>query len=134
MRNQISSEHLADLPKLLIAGNALLTFQSRATGNHLTFHIVEAVEKGLYKVYHKGKVIGLIHSKLYQFEIYPKAITFTPAQDGFAWIWKYCVFPEQLDKYLIIYNEGKCVRCGRTLTTPESVSMSIGPECAKQMK
>ena len=32
-----------------------------------------------------------------------------------------------------IHHEGKCARCGRKLTTPESVSNGIGPECIKMM-
>ena len=31
-----------------------------------------------------------------------------------------------------IQHEGRCCRCGRTLTTPESIEMGIGPECAKR--
>lgn len=30
-----------------------------------------------------------------------------------------------------IQHEGRCGRCGRTLTTPESISRGIGPECIK---
>ena len=30
-----------------------------------------------------------------------------------------------------IVHEGKCCRCGRKLTTPESVENGIGPECIK---
>jgi hypothetical protein len=32
-----------------------------------------------------------------------------------------------------IHHEGRCCRCGRTLTTPESVQLGIGPECAKKV-
>lgn len=28
-----------------------------------------------------------------------------------------------------IHHEGRCARCGRTLTTPESVERGFGPEC-----
>lgn len=31
-----------------------------------------------------------------------------------------------------VQHEGKCCRCGRTLTTPESIERGIGPECAKK--
>lgn len=31
-----------------------------------------------------------------------------------------------------IFHAGKCCRCGRTLTTPESIVSGIGPECAKK--
>lgn len=30
-----------------------------------------------------------------------------------------------------LHHEGKCCRCGRVLTTPESVTSGIGPECLK---
>lgn len=31
----------------------------------------------------------------------------------------------------VLHHEGKCGRCGRSLTTPESVERGIGPECIK---
>jgi len=31
-----------------------------------------------------------------------------------------------------IQHEGKCCACGRKLTTPESIDLGIGPECAKK--
>lgn len=30
-----------------------------------------------------------------------------------------------------VHHEGRCCRCGRRLTTPESVRTGIGPECAR---
>lgn len=33
----------------------------------------------------------------------------------------------------VLHHEGKCCRCGRTLTTPESCRLGIGPECAKRV-
>jgi hypothetical protein len=32
-----------------------------------------------------------------------------------------------------IQHEGKCCRCGRVLTTPESIQRGIGPECIKMV-
>ena len=32
-----------------------------------------------------------------------------------------------------IHHEGRCCRCGRVLTVPESIESGIGPECAKMM-
>lgn len=31
-----------------------------------------------------------------------------------------------------IHHEGRCCRCGRVLTTPQSVTAGIGPECASK--
>src|SRR5580658_5026755 len=30
-----------------------------------------------------------------------------------------------------VHHEGKCGRCGRTLTVPESIETGYGPECSK---
>lgn len=32
-----------------------------------------------------------------------------------------------------LQHEGKCGRCGRTLTVPESIDLGIGPDCAAMM-
>ncbi len=32
-----------------------------------------------------------------------------------------------------VHHEGRCCRCGRPLTTPESIKRGIGPECAEIM-
>jgi hypothetical protein len=34
---------------------------------------------------------------------------------------------------LKIFHEGHCGRCGRSLTTRESINLGIGPECIKKM-
>lgn len=32
-----------------------------------------------------------------------------------------------------LHHEGRCCRCGRTLTVPDSIESGIGPECAQIM-
>jgi hypothetical protein len=34
-----------------------------------------------------------------------------------------------LGRLLEVWHEGRCGRCGRALTVPESVERGIGPEC-----
>ncbi len=36
-------------------------------------------------------------------------------------------------KGFVLHNEGRCGRCGRKLTTPESCDLGIGPECFSRM-
>lgn len=33
-----------------------------------------------------------------------------------------------------VHHEGRCGRCGRTLTVPESIESGIGPDCASRMR
>jgi len=50
----------------------------------------------------------------------------------FNWAMKVVKFDQKLPEGYSIQHEGKCCRCGRTLTTPESIANGIGPECAKK--
>lgn len=47
------------------------------------------------------------------------------------WAFKMVAEGRELPPGYSILHEGKCCRCGRTLTTPESINNGIGPECAK---
>lgn len=38
-----------------------------------------------------------------------------------------------LDERFAVYHEGRCCRCGRTLTVPESVESGVGPDCAARL-
>lgn len=39
----------------------------------------------------------------------------------------------QMPEGLAVYHEGRCGRCGRLLTVPESVTSGFGPECIQLM-
>jgi hypothetical protein len=32
-----------------------------------------------------------------------------------------------------VYHEGRCGRCNRKLTVPESIETGLGPECASKL-
>lgn len=128
-----------NLPTLLLAGNATLTFESKTTGKYFTFNVrekkkVHNEDPSEYVVICKDKTIG--HLAGMQF-IYHPAVLYgqeSEAQKVMAWIWKHLIKPDWLNKNVNIYHVGKCVRCGRQLTTPESVLTGIGPECLKIME
>jgi hypothetical protein len=39
---------------------------------------------------------------------------------------------DSLPEMLEVWHEGRCARCGRKLTVPESISSGFGPECIKR--
>ena len=56
-----------------------------------------------------------------------------PAAKAFAWfITQLRVNPRVLD-LVEFRHEGRCGRCGKTLTTPESVDTGFGPECSAKL-
>lgn len=46
----------------------------------------------------------------------------------FKWLWEKLT-AQALPPYVSIYHEGRCGRCGRRLTVPESILSGYGPEC-----
>jgi hypothetical protein len=49
------------------------------------------------------------------------------------WALKQVAEGKELPVGYSIKHEGRCCRCGRTLTTTESIEQGFGPECAKHM-
>jgi hypothetical protein len=51
-----------------------------------------------------------------------------PSARAFAWFWRHV---ESTDVELL--HAGTCGRCGRMLTTPESIATGLGPVCAARV-
>lgn len=51
-----------------------------------------------------------------------------PSARAFGWAWRWLAagkMPPECD----VHHEGRCGRCGRALTTPESIESGFGPVC-----
>lgn len=51
-----------------------------------------------------------------------------PSAKAFAWAWEHL----DSDKFEL-WHSGKCSRCNRELTDPESIARGIGPVCAEKI-
>lgn len=61
-------------------------------------------------------------------DISPSALS----SKAFAWAWKQLArgaMPEEME----IWHEGRCGRCARRLTVPESIAQGFGPECVNHV-
>jgi hypothetical protein len=56
-----------------------------------------------------------------------------PSAKAFAWLFPKLAAGAKLDDLVELYHEGRCGRCGRTLTVPESVATGFGPNCAAEL-
>jgi len=54
----------------------------------------------------------------------PKA----PSVQALTWVWNRCKRGLSIEPAQVMHH-GRCARCGRTLTTPESILTGIGPVC-----
>ncbi len=135
----------SDYYKFIMGGNAKFTIKNIKNGNRFTYKV--AAPKGSDKddpnVFYVSVLtsndndngysyIGFIHKKKNVFirgdksKISPDATSVI----AFNFIFNEIIKNEINNVNLEIWHEGKCCRCGRTLTVPESIESGIGPECS----
>lgn len=129
----------------ILGGNSRFTFKSLKTQSHLTFKVIvpKSNSKDTSKIFYVSVLSGTDNDSNYTYIGYIKkensTLNFYPTQKLNAKVTSIEVFKFVFDRLvqkitltnLEIYHEGKCCRCGRTLTTPESIKLGIGPECIK---
>jgi hypothetical protein len=128
-----------------LAGNAYFTIRSAVTGTRFTYR-VRRRDDGRGTIWFVSVLTGPGHYE-YIGQIRGPTCGSVPAYDhgrrariswrapgayGFAWFWHQMRLQTHggLSK-LEVWHEGRCGRCGRRLTVPESVGRGIGPECIK---
>lgn len=133
----------ADIPAFFLAGNATITLQSGNTHNHFTYKVTKSKDKdNLYFINllsgpdneEDYQYIGCYYSDTEYFHV-TKAwkdkimISWPPSLRAMHYfLSKLYNVPDNLH----VFHEGRCGRCGRKLTTPESIKRGLGPECSKR--
>ena len=56
-----------------------------------------------------------------------------PSWLGFVWLISRLHRPEVIDRFVEIDHVGRCARCNRPLTVPESIRTGLGPVCAEKV-
>lgn len=142
-RGQVAGSEV--LP-LLLAGNSRLTFENEETGRHFTYRVRQPkdAEDVWFVQLLSGqnnetdyRYIGAIFRKGEQTEFrHTRKSTCSPEAPGFRafdFVFRCATGQRNWPDALKVWHEGRCCRCGRTLTVPESVASGIGPECAGRM-
>jgi hypothetical protein len=137
--------HAADAAgEFALSGNATLTLQSQKTGARFTYRIHAKEDKpGEKSIYFISLLNGPDNESDFAYlgHIRPAELQYShgrkskisaeaPSARAFAYFWE-GIRRGKIAPNLEIWHEGRCGRCGRKLTTPESLSRGIGPECAK---
>jgi len=126
--------------QFITAGNAYFTLRSQKTGTRYTFRIKKAKDSDtffvscLYGSDNTGDYAYLGIIKNCEFRITAKS-RFTldsPQVKAIVWSFAHIMNADRIPDVLEFWHEGRCGRCGRLLTVPESIASGIGPECAKR--
>jgi len=124
-----------------LAGHAGLTLVSRKTGIRFTYKINGSDDGNVWFV---RVLTGPNNEEDYTYlgTIFKNSLRYfhgkkSPISEGaasakaFAWAWPF-IASQQLPPSAEVWHDGRCGRCGRLLTVPESVASGIGPVCAEK--
>jgi hypothetical protein len=129
----------------LLAGNSHATFVSRKTGTRFTYRL-RAPKEGSKDVRFVAvltgpddyRFVGTVFLRDRQgadqaprFVYSPRSSigATAPSVKAFEWVWRRLA-GGQATAGVEIWHEGRCGKCGRRLTDPESISTGLGPVCA----
>lgn len=138
---------VADIRRYVEAGKATLTIKSRKTGTRFTYLFKRPpAEPGKDRPIWAALLSGPDNVTDYQFlgtlwtdaaVAYryrhggkSKVSSSSPSVLALQWLVKALTHGEKSLAQAEIWHEGRCGRCGRKLTVPESIANGLGPECA----
>lgn len=126
--------------KFILAGKAIITLESEKTGNHFTYRVKKDEQKNLHWVYlltgpnncSDYSYLGRLVSG--RFTTTKKSVTQidAPSAAGFKYMCEW-LGSGKMPPHMRIRHEGKCGKCGKKLTVPESIETGFGPECREML-
>ncbi len=139
-----------DVQTYITAGNATITLRSNISGKRYTYRIkamerndgtVAALPERSYFISlltgpdNDGDFtyIGILTPQL-NMRLTPKSKL--PQESSPVQAFRFlllCISKGEMPGAFEVWHAGKCGRCGRKLTVPESVERGIGPDCAEMM-
>lgn len=137
---------MAEAREFILAGNAIITIVSKVTATRYTYKIKRAKKEGtdlwsdtpLWFVSlltgpnntDDYSYLGILKGDTFQLTKKSKMLPTSGPVVAFYWLSRY-MFQRVMPSQLEVWHEGRCGRCNRVLTVPESLAAGIGPECAK---
>lgn len=128
------------LKAFALAGKARFTVRSTKTGTRFTFKVSKKGEGPHFVSLLSGSdnmgdytYLGTVFPDgSYRHAASSRVATTAKSAVAFSWIWRHVEAGKELPEGVQVWHEGRCGRCGRVLTTPESIERGLGPECMKR--
>jgi len=137
MESKIKHELALDF---IFGGKSLFTVRNPNTDNRLTYKVKKGKDNDIYFVSvlssgddlyqyvgHIKKDMNLKHSNKSKVSI--NSMSFKV----FDFLTK-SLYSNNLPDFIEIFHHGRCARCSRILTVPDSIESGFGPECIKKSK
>lgn len=136
----------ADAKRFVTAGNAIFTLQSRKTGSRYTYRARAGKSDGDHPAptflqlltgpdnTSDYTYLGVINNTgTFHLTRNSKLTMEAPSVRAAKFFCDIVLVGGKLPEALEVRHEGRCCRCNRLLTVPESVDRGIGPECWAKM-
>lgn len=119
----------------ILAGKAIVTFLNTQTDNRFTYKIKKAKEGDIFfvsvltnpEIY---QYVGTMTNGLFRLGKKSKISGDAQSIKVFNYVTKK-LKSGSLPNFIEIWHEGRCGRCGKLLTVPDSIKSGLGPECIK---
>ena len=123
--------------KFIFAGKSIVTLLNSKTENRFTFKVKSVKNSNLYFVSvltgsETYSYIGTCAEGVFR---HGKKSTISKEAQSVK-VFEYVINKlkiNNLPDFVEVWHEGKCGKCGRTLTVPSSITTGIGPECTKSL-
>lgn len=131
----------SDALSFIQAGNATVTAVSVTTGTRFTYRVRESDDG---KVFFVSLLSGPDNTASYTYMGIIRTGGFTrtngskvsqdaPSYKAFRWLFAQ-LSEGRLPDTVEVWHIGRCGRCGRPLTVPESIANGLGPECIQHVR
>jgi hypothetical protein len=123
----------------ITGGDAVFTLVNPRSGARFTYRVRTKERDDGKVLYFVQVLVGPNNTEDYRFlgTIFPEGRYVhgkkspispdAPSAKAFAWLWDHMENP-----VVEVWHEGKCSRCHRALTDPESIQRGLGPICAER--
>lgn len=132
----------SDIKRYVLAGKAIFTLLSTKLDKRYTYKVFLQKDLTNYQVkvlFGNDNSCDKMYRHVCWFDPFTKNIVFsrglTSTPNRMFLYFIQCLFTDTpLPDTCEFYHSGKCARCGRLLTTPESIKTGLGPICEKIMR
>jgi hypothetical protein len=120
----------------ILGGKSFVTFQNPLTENRFTYKVVKHKVDDIYFVHvltnpEVYMFLGTIRNYGFRYSNKSKINRDAKSVIVFDYVFHHLIM-ETLNSTIEIFHDGRCSKCGRQLTDPESVEYGLGPYCRKK--
>jgi len=120
----------------ILGGKSFVTFQNPLTENRFTYKVAKHKVDDIYFVHvltnpEVYMFLGTIRNYGFRYSNKSKINRDAKSVIVFDYVFHHLIM-ETLNSTIEIFHDGRCSKCGRQLTDPESVEYGLGPYCRKK--